>query len=425
MKMQKNISPKNVIFAGLATSVEYFDFALFAYVTVYISAAFFPESDSTVAMIKTFGMFAAGYLMRPVGGIFFGNLGDKLGRKSVLIITVALMAISTAIIAFTPSYQSIGVFSVLLIVFARMIQGFSIGGEYNGVLAILSEQAPDDKRGLVTAFGTFFSGFGVFLGTVIVFIFSYYLTDSQMHAYGWRACFIIGTIMALIVLVMQFLQDESPEYLKAKEDGALDDTPVVSAIKEYPYQIFVVFALAGYLGIVYYMLSAFIPSMLEGGLDYSTNMAMLMTMIASICYFSTAPLWGFISDKIGRKKVLLTSCTAIGVLIYPSLYIINSANSPVLTCIMMCILMLFISAATATFVVTINELFPTHLRFSGVATGYNISNALLGGTVPLISGLLILYFGSMAPALYAILASIIIVIIVAKMPETNGIELEE
>lgn len=265
----------------------------------------------------------------------------------------------------------------------------------------------------------------MFLGTVVVFVFSEFLTDAEMHSYGWRACFVIGMVMALIVLVMQFFQDESPEYLKAKADGALDDSPVVSAIREYPYQIFVVFALAGYLGIVYYMLSAFIPSMLEGDLHYSTNLAMLVTMIASIFYFVTAPLWGMISDKVGRKKVLLTSCSAIGLLIYPSLYIINTMVSPVLTCVVMSVLMLFISAATATFVVTINELFPTHLRFSGVATGYNISNALLGGTVPLVSSILIVYFGGMAPALYAIVASVIIIMIIIKMPETNGIELEE
>ena len=423
--MQKNLSPKNIISAGLATSVEYFDFALFAYVTVFISAAFFPESSQTVATIKTFGMFAAGYLMRPIGGIFFGNLGDKAGRKIVLIITVALMSVSTAIIAFTPSYQSIGITSVVLIVFARMIQGFSIGGEYNGVLAILSEQAADDKRGLVTAFGTFFSGFGVFLGTVIVFVFSSFLSDADMHKYGWRACFVIGMLMALIVLVLQFKQDESPEYLKAKEDGMLTKTPAVSVVKEYPYEIFVVFALAGYLGIVYYMVSAFIPSLLEGRLHYGANLAMLVTMIASICYFVTAPLWGMLSDKVGRKKVLLVSSSLIGLLIYPSLYVIDNLDSAVLTCMVMSALMLLISAATATFVVTINELFPTHLRFSGVATGYNVSNALLGGTVPLVSSMLIVYFGSMAPALYAIIASVVIVIIIAKMRETNGIELEK
>ncbi|APD50398.1 MFS transporter [Francisella hispaniensis] len=423
--MQKDISPKNVIFAGLATSVEYFDFALFAYVTVFISAAFFPDSNSTVATIKTFGMFAAGYLMRPIGGVFFGNLGDKVGRKKVLIITVALMAISTAIIAFTPNYQQIGIVSVLLIIFARMIQGFSIGGEYNGVLAILSEQAPDNKRGLITAFGTFFSGFGVFLGTVVVFIFSSFLSQEQMYSYGWRLCFVIGTVMAILVLILQFRQDESPEYLRAKHDNLLEDTPVVSAIREYPYQIFVVFALAGYLGIVYYMVSAFIPSLLEGLLHYSTNVAMLVTMVASICYFATAPLWGAVSDKIGRKKVLLTSCTGVGILIYPSLFVINSMNSPLFSCIVMSLLMLLISAATATFVVAINELFPTHLRFSGVATGYNVSNALLGGTVPLVSSILIVYFGQMAPALYAIIASVVIVVIVTKMPETRGIELEE
>ncbi|ASG67678.1 MFS transporter [Francisella halioticida] len=423
--MKKEISIKNILFAGLATSVEYFDFALFAYVTIYISAIFFPDNNATVATIKTFGMFAAGYLMRPIGGVFFGNLGDKVGRKKILIITVTLMAISSAMIAFTPGYSSIGIASVVLIIFARMIQGFSIGGEYNGVLAILSEQAPDNKRGLITAFGTFFSGFGVFFGTVIVFIFSEILTKQQMHAYGWRLCFVIGTILAIIVLVMQFLQSESPEYLKAKEDGVLDDTPVVSAIKEYPYQILIVFALAGYLGIVYYMVAAFIPSILEGTLNYSTNTAMFVTMIASICYFATAPLWGAVSDKIGRKKVLLISCIGIGLLIYPSLFVINSMNSTLLSCIVMSILMLLISAATATFVVTINELFPTHLRFSGVGTGYNISNALLGGTVPLVSSILIVYFGQMAPGIYAVIASIIIVVVIAKMPETKGIKLEE
>ncbi|QIW10412.1 MFS transporter [Francisella sp. LA112445] len=423
--MKKEISIKNILFAGLATSVEYFDFALFAYVTIYISATFFPDNNATVATIKTFGMFAAGYLMRPIGGIFFGNLGDKIGRKKILIITVTLMAISSAMIAFTPSYSSIGITSVVLIILARMIQGFSIGGEYNGVLAILSEQAPDNKRGLITAFGTFFSGFGVFFGTVIVFVFSEILSKQQMHAYGWRLCFVIGMILAIIVLVMQFLQSESPEYIKAKEDGALDDTPVVSAIKEYPYQILIVFALAGYLGIVYYMVAAFIPSILEGTLHYSTKTAMFVTMIASICYFATAPFWGAVSDKVGRKRVLLVSCIGIGVLVYPSLFVINSMGSALLSCIVMSILMLLISAATATFVVTINELFPTHLRFSGVGTGYNISNALLGGTVPLVSSILIVYFGQMAPGIYAVIASIIIVIIIAKMPETNGIKLEE
>ncbi|GAB4223432.1 MAG: MFS transporter [Francisella sp.] len=423
--MNKIISPKNIIFAGLATSVEYFDFALFAYVTVFISATFFPDNNSTVSIIKTFGMFAAGYLMRPIGGIFFGNLGDKVGRKKVLIITVSLMFISTAIIAFTPGYKQIGITSVILIILARMMQGFSIGGEYNGVLAILSEQAPDNKRGFITSFGTFFSGFGVFLGTVVVFIFSSFLSEEQMHSYGWRLCFIIGMLMAALVLILQFRQDESPEYLKAKNDNVIEDLPVVSAIKNYFYQIFVVFALAGYLGIVYYMLSAFIPSLLEGTLHYSTNTAMLVTMIASICYFATAPLWGAVSDRVGRKRVLLTSCTLIGILIYPSLFIINTIHSPLLSCIVMSILMLLISAATATFVVAINELFPTHLRFSGVATGYNISNALLGGTVPLVSSLLMVYFGKMAPGLYATIASVIIVIIIAKMPETKGIELEE
>ncbi|MBK2267508.1 MFS transporter [Francisella philomiragia] len=423
--MQKKVSPKNIIFAGFATTVEYFDFALFTYVTIYISATFFPDNNSSVAILKTFGLFAAGYLMRPLGGIFFGNLGDKKGRKHVLIFTVALMFISTAMIAFTPSYGSLGIASVIIILLARMIQGFSIGGEYNGVLAVLSEGAPDSKRGLITAFGTFFSGLGVFLGTFIVYILTSFLNSNQMHAYGWRVCFIIGAILAVIVLILQFASDESPEYLKSKEDGMLDDTPVVSAVKEYPYQIFIVFALAGYLGIVYYMVSGFIPTFLKSDLGYSVHTAMLMSMVAAFFYFATAPIWGGLSDKVGRKKVLLISCIGIGVLIIPAFYIMTNTDSQIVITLVMTVIMLLISAATATFVVTINELFPTHLRFSGVATGYNISNALLGGTVPMVSAALVMYFGNVAPSFYALIASVVIVIIIATMPETKGIELEE
>jgi MHS family proline/betaine transporter-like MFS transporter len=294
------------------------------------------------------------------------------------------------------------------------------------VLAILSEQAPDDKRGLVTSLGTFFSGFGVFLGTLLVFIFVKIFTPAEMLDYGWRLCFVIGLVLACIVLVLQFIQDESPEYIKAKEAGTLSDAPVISAVKEYPYQIFIVFALAGYLGIVYYMVAGFVPTFLEKTLGYHADKAMLITMVSALFYFVTAPLWGMLSDKIGRKKVLLPSCAMIGLLIYPAFAIITTTGtSVVVVTLCLVVLMLFISAATATFVVTINELFPTHLRFSGVATGYNLSNALLGGTVPLVSGLLVAYYGNIAPSIYAVIASIIIVIIIAKMPETKGINLEK
>jgi len=424
--LKKKISLKNVISAGFATSVEYFDFTLFVYVTVFMSSTFFPDSNETVATLKTFGLFAAGYFMRPIGGIFFGNLGDKYGRKIVLIITVGLMFISTTIIALTPAYNSIGISAVILILFARMIQGFSIGGEYNGVLAILSEQAPDERRGLVTAFGTFFSGFGVFFSTLVVFALTKFFTETQMHDYAWRFAFVIGMILSIIVLILQFLQDESPEYLKAKDDNVLESTPIISAFREYPYQIFIVFALAGYLGIVYYMGAAFLPTYLNTELHFSVEHAMFITMFSALVYAFTAPFWGYLSDLHGRKKILVSSCVLIGIIIYPVFYILEHTSSLIVDGAALTLLMIFISAATATFVVTINELFPTHLRFSGVATGYNISNALLGGTVPVLSVYLVNKFGThFAPAYYAIIATIIIVIIIAKMPETRWIKLEE
>lgn len=418
----KGIKTKNIICAGLATSTEYFDFTLFSLCIIYISQAFFPDTmSSTEQIISTFGLFATGYVMRPLGGMFFGNLGDKIGRRKILIITVAMMSISMLIVTLTPNYTSGGVLSVLMILFARLIQGFSIGGEYNGVITTLSEQADHTNRASVTSMGTFLEGNGCLFAVVIMVVLTSVYTDKQMHDFGWRIAYGIGVCFSLVALVAQFIQDESKHFEEVKEAGQILETPIFVAIKQYTYQIFIVFCLAGYLGVAYYMIMGFMPTYMEKDLSLNYNTVMWLIAIASFCYAWAAPFWGRLADKIGRKPVLLTNAGLIAILVYPTFMTLTTGNI-VLMGVALSLLMVLISGATATFVTLINELFPTNVRFSGVATGYNISNAIFGGTTPLVASLFIFMFGAFGASYYLIVLTIFLFVLLWKMPETKGVD---
>ena len=416
----QGIKPKNIICAGLATSTEYFDFTLFSLCIIYISATFFPDTmSSSEQILSTFGLFAAGYIMRPLGGMFFGNLGDKIGRKKVLIITVAMMSTSMLILTLTPSYSMGGTASILMILVARLIQGFSIGGEYNGVIATLSEQADHTNRASVTSMGTFLEGNGCLLAVVLMVILTSVFSNQQMHDFGWRLAYGIGVLFSLIALVAQFYQDESKHFLEVKEAGEILETPFFVVIKHYLYQIFIVFCLAGYLGVAYYMIMGFMPSYMEHDLSFNYNTVMWLIAVASFCYAWAAPFWGRLADKVGRKPVLLTNAGLIAVLVYPTFMTLTTGNIWLMG-VALSLLMILISGATATFVTLINELFPTNVRFSGVATGYNISNAIFGGTTPLVASLFIFMFGAFGASYYLIALTVILFVLLWKMPETKG-----
>ncbi len=417
------IAKKTIISAALGTCLEWFDFTVFIYIAPILSKLFFPHDNHLVSLIATFGIFAAGYIMRPIGGIFFGNLGDKIGRKKVLIITVLCMSIPMLITAVLPTYQQIGITAVAILILARLIQGFSVGGEYTGVLVMLVEQSERKHRGFITAWGTFVSGSGVLLSSLTVTLITHLLSNQQMLHWGWRIPFFIGFLLAAFTLVMQTTMQESPEFIKLKEHKQIEKRPVVQAIKNYPGRIMMVLALTGYLGIAYYLVAAFLPSYLMSVLKINHTLALTITSIAAAVYAFSAPVWGALSDRIGRRPVMITSTIGLAVLTYPLfLLLIQGTFWSMLTSEV--ILIALISACTAAFVTTINELFPTRERFSGVGTGYNVGNAIFGGTTPLVATYLIHATGlKLAPCFYLIIASVLILWVMWKMPETKDASL--
>ena len=248
-----------------------------------------------------------------------------------------------------------------------------------------------------------------------------YLSSAEMHAYGWRFAYAIGLCFSVLAFIAQFIQDESKEFLKIQANDEIIDMPLKNIFQEHKYSVFVVFCLAGYLGIAYYMFMGFMPTFMEDNLDFDYHHVMIATAVASASYAWVAPFLGMLSDKIGRKPILIGNSIGLGLLVYPVFLSLETQNLTLIT-IVLSFMMIMIAGATSSFVTTINELFPTNVRFSGVATGYNISNAIFGGTTPLIAGLAIGLWGTYAASYYLMFASVCIVLVIWKMPETKGVE---
>ena len=423
----QGVSKRTIWYAAIGTALEWYDFSIFIYVTPFLAPLFFPREDRIVAIMSTFGIFAAGYFMRPIGGIFFGNLGDKIGRKKVLILSVILMSIPMIVISVLPTYHTIGIWAVVILLLMRMVQGFSVGGEYTGVLVMLLEQSEPKNRGFITSFGTFVSGSGVLLSSIVVLILTVTLSNAQMLAFGWRIPFIIGIFLAIYSLIMQKNMEESPHFTKLKEEKHLAKFPAWEALKRYPGRILIAFFLTGYLGVAYYMVSAFMPTYLKSILMMNPSTVMVVTTIVAAVYAFSAPLWGKCSDKIGRKKQMIGASVAFIILGYPMFWLLlHSGGNLFIILIAELALIIPVTAFTAAFVSAVNELFPTKERFSGAAIGYNVGNALFGATSPIIFTYLIEATGNkLAPSYYFIGGAIFIIFVILCMKETAGTELVE
>lgn len=416
----RNISRKNIFFSAFLTAVEYYDFIIYAYLSTYISNVFFPNGHHALHLLETYALFGLGYFMRPLGGAFFGHIGDRLGRKVALMITVILMTCSLLMMTLVPTYQAIGLAAPVLLLVARLLQGFAIGGEYNGVLVTLIENAPRWRRARTTFLSVFISGNSVILATLVVMILTGIYNHQAMLNFAWRYPYYIGVILSLTALVFIYYLEETDSFIELEDKHKLAKLPLVEAFKNHPWVIGLVLLLTGYLGVAYYMAATYIPNLMTDLLHYNHHTAVTATLIASIIYAYTAPIWALLTDKVGRKPVLITTIILIAVGIVPEFLALKSHNM-LLIMLSYGLMMIFISACTVTFEVTINEAFPARIRYSGVAIGYNIGNALFGGSVLYVSQTLVDWSGNVfTPAIYLIIMSVITLACVLRMSETKG-----
>jgi MHS family proline/betaine transporter-like MFS transporter len=406
--------------AVVGNVLEWYDFAVYAYVAVYLSRKFFPPGDEVTALLSTFLAYGLGFAARPLGGIIIGRIGDTHGRKLALLITIGLMAVGTVLIGILPTYQSIGVLAPVLLVFARLMQGFSAGGEWGSSTAYIVEWAPPGQRGFYGSFQQTSVVAGLLLGSGIAALFTTILTTEQMDAWGWRVPFLIGGIIGPIGLWMRRTIDETPAYKKAVATAPAreaDPTPPwVMAAKAFGFTIV--------WTVCFYVLLNYMPTYTQKYLKLSASAALWSNTIGLLALVICIPFMGKLSDIYGRKPLLLACCVAYVVLPYPIFSFLLSGASFTSLVLVQILFAVLISMFSGPGPAAIAEMFPTRTRSTWMTTGYALAVALFGGFAPFISVWLIDRFNSpLAHTYYLIAAAVVSTAVIATMRETAHEEL--
>jgi MFS transporter, MHS family, proline/betaine transporter len=395
--------------AAIGNTMEWFDFGVYSYIAVTLGQVFFPAGDPTAQLLSTFAAFAVAFLVRPLGGFFFGPLGDRIGRRRVLATTMLTMAAGTLLIGLIPSYSVIGVWAPILLLLARLVQGFSTGGEYGGAATFVSEYSPDRRRGFMASWLEFGTFTGYALGAGVVTVLTATLSEPDMLAWGWRIPFLAAGPLGLIGLYLRFRLEETPAYEEERrgEEGVAVGRNYRKIFVEHWRSVLQCIGLVAVFNATNYMLTAYMPTYLTTALGYRYTSALVTVLVTMVLIMGLIIALGRFSDRIGRIPVVITGCGALIVLSWPVFWLL-SGGAVLTTLIALVVLGLMLICFSSTMPSTLPALFPTGVRYGGVAISYNISVALFGGTTPLISEALIAGTGiKTIPALLLMAAGVI------------------
>ncbi|MBD8576889.1 MFS transporter [Pseudomonas syringae] len=416
---------KVIVAAAIGNFVEWFDFAVYGFLATTIALLFFPSGDPSVALLKTFAVFAVAFAFRPLGGIFFGMLGDRIGRKRTLAMTILLMAAATTLIGLLPTYASIGVMAPVLLTLIRCAQGFSAGGEYAGACAYVMEHAPNDRRAWYGSFlpVSTFSAFAT--AAVFAYVLEASLSAEVMASWGWRLPFLIAAPMGLIGLYLRWQLEETPAFQAVSDEHAVAHSPLKETLTRQARPMLCLGAFVSLTALSFYMFTTYFATYLQvaGGLSRAT--ALLVALIALLFAAAICPLAGAFSDKVGRRKTIVTTCALLIVAVLPSFLMASSGSFAA----SVAGVMLLAVGAVLSGVVTaalLSEVFPTRTRYTASAITYNMAYTLFGGTAPLVATWLISTTGSnLAPAFYLVAVALLALIGGLALPETSRISLHD
>lgn len=416
---------KVIVAAAIGNFVEWFDFAVYGFLATTIALLFFPSGDPSVALLKTFAVFAVAFAFRPLGGIFFGMLGDRIGRKRTLAMTILLMAAATTLIGILPTYASIGVMAPILLTLIRCAQGFSAGGEYAGACAYVMEHAPVDKRAWYGSFlpVSTFSAFAT--AAVVAYALEAMLSSETMQSWGWRLPFLIAAPMGLIGIYLRSRLDETPAFQAVSDEHAVAHSPLKETLRNHARAILCLGAFVSVTALSFYMFTTYFATYLQvaGGLSRATSL--LVALIALAFAAAICPLAGAFSDKVGRRKTIVTTCVLLIVVVLPAFLMASSGSfaASVLGVMLLAVGAVLSGVVTAAL---LSEVFPTRTRYTASAITYNMAYTLFGGTAPLIATWLISTTGSnLSPAFYLVAVSLLALIGGLALPETSRISLHD
>ena len=411
---------KVLLATGIGHFVEWFDFGLYGTLAAIIGLQFFQSSSPSVALLSSFAVFGAGFIMRPLGGLFFGSLGDRKGRQKVLATVILLTSGATFVMGLLPTYHQIGITATVLLVITRLVQGFAAGGESSGATTYLAEYAPTARRGYFTCWIDNFGFMAFVVGSGLVFLLTAALGESTMNDWGWRIPFLIAGPLGWVGLYLRRHLEDSPEFLEAMKSGQIETAPLRKAVTTAWRALLFCVGFVVIKAVGHWTLQTFMPSYLATELHFSKLNAYAITTIGLFSVAVLVPFMGYLSDKYGRKPLMLAGCAGFILLSYPAMMIM--ANGDVLSAVLaMVMLGAFIAAFDGACTAAMAELFPTNVRYGGLSIAYNFAVAFFGGITPWFSAWLITSTGDkFSPAFYVMGAALITFITVMRARETAG-----
>ncbi len=406
----------------IGNALEWYDFALYGYFATTIGQLFFPKFSIVASLMATFGVFAAGFIMRPLGGAIFGHIGDKIGRKNALLWSIYLMAIPTTLIGLLPTYEQIGWLAPLFLTLIRLAQGLSMGGEFTGSMIFVVENAQQHNRGLYGSWVVFSLLIGILVGSAVATLTCYVLSEDQVLEWGWRIPFLLSVVGGYIGSMMRRVMHEPEHFIEAKKHNKENASPVLELFKHHFKTIAYVVTIELTLSIGFYLIVTFINNFLTAFLKTDIVTSLMMTTLSMIAMGVSILCFGWVSDKMGRKPVLITGALGFTFFAYPLfLALQGDFISALLAQVALSFIMgIFFAPIPATLV----ELFPLTVRYSGLSISHSISMAVFGGTAPFIAtGLIHLTNNNAAPALYLGIASLISAIALFFMKDRYKVKL--
>ncbi|MEU7561941.1 glycine betaine/L-proline transporter ProP [Streptomyces eurythermus] len=407
--------------AALGNAMEWFDFGVYSYIAVTLGKVFFPSGNPTAQLLSTFGAFAAAFLVRPLGGMVFGPLGDRIGRQKVLALTMIMMAAGTFAIGLIPSYSVIGVGAPLLLLAARLVQGFSTGGEYAGASTFIAEYAPDKKRGFFGSWLEFGTLAGYIGGAGLVTLMTALLSSEDLLSWGWRIPFLIAGPMGIIGLYLRMRLEETPAFAAQLEKAETrPKVPLRDMVAGQWKALLICMGLVLVFNVTDYMLLSYMPSYLTSELKYDETHGLLVVLGVMALMMIVQPFAGALTDRIGRRPVIAAGCAGFLLLSIPALLLIRQ-GSLLAVGLGMAALGLLLVCFTAAMPAALPALFPTRVRYGSLSIGFNVSVSLFGGTTPLVVTALIGATGNMMmPAYYMMAAAVVGGFAVWRMSESAG-----
>jgi MFS transporter, MHS family, alpha-ketoglutarate permease len=369
---------KSIVAGSAGNLVEWYDWFAYATFALYFAPLFFPKGDYTAQLLSTAAVFAAGFLMRPIGAWVMGIYGDKHGRKAGLTLSVIMMAAGSLMIAFAPTYATAGVAAPVILVAARMIQGLSVGGEYGSSATYLSEIAPADRRGFWSSFQYATLSGGQLLAILTALLLQAVLTEEQLTSWGWRIPFVIGAVLAVLVFLLRRTMAETKSF--ASIDQSREKSSLKLLWRDHRRSCILVAMMSGGGGLASYAFTTYMLKYLVNSAGFEKQTATLILAAALVWSFCLQPLAGMLADRFGRKPMLLISGVGVSLAAVPIYTLLGTTTSPLMALALVLIPITLHGGYTANNAMVKAELFPAHIRALGVAFPYAVGNTLLAGT---------------------------------------------